>query len=159
MNKNKELILLFSCVALLCFMTSASADVGGSNQVTIYVRAVTSGPFIADESVIESPVEGAIINIYENNVLIYNDTTDEQGIIEVNLEDGIYRFTADAQGYSLKETEQSITESTTITLFLTPPISMMYYAFIFVIIIIVGIFVFVSYKNKKRKKRKHGKKV
>lgn len=140
-------------------MTSVSADVGGSNQVTIYVKSVTSGPFVSDDSVIESPVKGAIINIYENNVLIYNDTTDEQGKIQVNLESGIYRFTADAHGFSLKETEQSITEPTTITLFLTPPISMLYYAFIVVIIIIAGIFVFVEYKSKMRKKRKHGKKV
>jgi len=150
MKKNPCFILFF-CITLLSLTTMASADVGGANQVIIQVQTITGGPFSGSQ--IESPVTGAHVEIYENGQLIYNDTTDLNGTVKVQLEDGIYLFKASAEGLTSDSMERSITESTGITLVLSQSLSLIYIVAFIIVISLVIIFVYIGISSRKRKKK------
>lgn len=78
----------------------AAAD---KNDITVYV--------LTDD---DDPIEGAAVYIYEDSVLVKSGVTDEDGLYETTLDDGTYKFVADAEDYREEHQTQTITADTTV---------------------------------------------
>jgi len=78
------------------------------NDISVYV--LTNG---------EDAIAGATIYIYENSVIVKTGTTDTGGIYNTTLDDGTYKFVANADGYREEYQVKAITGDTAVTFHLT----------------------------------------
>ena len=78
------------------------------NDITVYV--LTNG---------DDPIEGAAVYIYEDSVLVKSGITDEDGLYETTLDDGTYKFVANADDYREEYQIKTITADTTVVFRLT----------------------------------------
>ena len=82
-----------------------------ADENDIYVYVLTNG---------EDPIVNATVYIYENSVIVKTGTTDTDGLYDTTLDDGTFKFVANADGYREEYQQKAITGDTTVVFHLTP---------------------------------------
>jgi len=151
----KKIILLTILLGMLLLSPVVSAGLGDEddNRVIISVKYQKEGPF--GGSTIESPIEGARVEIKEGIETIIVGVTDQYGIYELYLEDGDYTIGITAEGfepytYELNDVGQDV--SVPIILVMITPFLL--YVCIFLVAAVIAIVLILKYKDSKRKKGK-----
>jgi hypothetical protein len=152
----KKILLLTILLGVLMLSPVVSAGLGdeNDNRVIISVKYSREGPF--GGSTIESPIEGARVEIKEGIETIAVGETDQYGIYELYLENGDYTIGVTASGFEpyTYEILGLADEDLSVPIILTMTTPVLFYVSIFLVsVVVVGILIF-KYKDGKRKKGK-----